>query len=821
MAESLLATRLAAARDRLADLERRARAAGGTNAAAELSGIVQLLDAAAAECANQPAVPPVRDRSQAVRLQAVTAALSEALTPVQVAEVLVEQGVSATDAAAGTLALLDDSGETVEIVRANGYPPAVLRQWQRFALSAPAPLAEAIRSGKPVLLNSAEAGRKRGLVRRDAWPDGRNGALAAVPLIVDSMTIGAIGLSYARPRAFDGADDIFLAALAQQFALALLRAKLYQAQRDARAEAEAAQRWLRFLAEAGATLSATLDYDETLAQVAQLAVPALADWCDVCVPNEAGQIERRAFATGEPDREAAIAALSRCFPIAPDAPHPVARVLHSGRAELRSAVTEADLVALAGGMARLRLVRAAGVTSYMCVPLLARGHTLGALTFFSSAPERRYGPAQLALAEEIARRAALAADNARLHRQAQDALAARDRALDAVEAERERLFGLFMQTPAAVVYLRGPEHRVEFVNPGAIRFLGGDPTGRPVREALAPLAAGPGYLHVLDHVFRTARPYSATEVRALIAAGEHGAREEAFFNIVLQPVREADGTVEGILVHAVEVTAQVQARQQVETLAAENARLYDEARDALRQRDVFFSTVSHDLNTPLTTIKGLAQLLRRRAAPFGQEQDLDWMREGLGSIDAAASRMRALIGQLLDAARLQAGEPLALDRQQVNLAELVREVAEEQRLVAGKATIRVETPEPEPVGFWDPVRIERVAGNLLSNAIKYSPDGGEIQVCVRLEGEGDLAGAVLEVQDQGMGIPAADLPQVFERFFRGSNVTGRISGTGIGLAGVRQIAEQHAGTVSVESTEGQGTRFSVRLPLHGGAEETA
>ncbi|HZQ36826.1 MAG TPA: ATP-binding protein [Dehalococcoidia bacterium] len=818
MAESPLAKRLVAARDRLADLERRARAAGGKNAAAELAGIVELLDAAAAECAQQPAVPPVRDRSQAVRLQAVTAALSEALTPAQVAEVLVEQGVSATDAVAGTLALLDDSGETVEIVRADGYAPALLKEWERFALSTPAPLAEAIRSGKPVLIGSAAEGRKRGLVRRDAWPDGRGGALAAVPLIVDSMTIGAIGFSYERPRSFDGADDVFLAALAQQFALALLRARLYQAQRDARAEAEAAQRWLRFLAEAGTTLSATLDYEETLAQVAQLAVPALADWCDVCVPNEAGQVERRAFAVGDPARQPAVAALARCFPIAPDAPHPVARVLRSGRAELRAAVTEADLVALGGGTARLRLLRAAGATSYMCVPLLARGHTIGALTFFSSAPERRYGSAQLALAEEIARRAALAADNARLHRQVQDALAARDRALDAVEAERERLFGLFMQTPAAVVYLRGPEHRVEFVNPGAIRFLGGDPSGRPVREALAPLAAGSGYLHVLDHVFRTGKPYSAPEVRALIA-GEHGAREDAFFNIVLQPVREADGAVEGILVHAVEVTAQVQARQQVETLAVENARLYDEARDALRQRDVFFSTVSHDLNTPLTTIKGLAQLLRRRAAPFGPE--LDWVREGLSSIDAASSRMRALIGQLLDAARLQAGEPLALDRQRVNLAELVREVAEEQRLVATKATIRVETPAPEPVGFWDPVRIERVAGNLISNAIKYSPDGGEIDVRVRLEGEGERACAVLEVEDQGIGIPAADLPQVFERFFRGSNVTGKISGTGIGLAGVRQIVEQHAGTVWVESTEGRGTRFSVRLPLHGGAEEKA
>ncbi|HLZ68946.1 MAG TPA: ATP-binding protein [Dehalococcoidia bacterium] len=816
MADSPLAQRLAAARDGLADLERRVRRAGGKAAAAEIAGLVQLLDGVTADYAAQPAA--VRDRSQAVRLQAITAALSEALTPVQVAEVMVEQGVAATDAVAGTLALLDEARDTVEIVGAGGYAAPLVKHWQRFPLSTAAPLAEAIRSAKPYLVASAAEGRSRGLMPDAVWPDGRTGALAAVPLIVDGVTIGAIGLSYERTRSFDGADEAFLAALAQQFALALLRARLYQAQRDARAEAEAAQRWLRFLAEAGDTLSATLDYDETLAQVARLAVPALADWCSVCVLNEAGLIERRAFAAADPARRAAVEELGGGFPLAPDAPHPIARVLRSGHPELLANVGEAELSGLAVDKRRLPRLRAAGISSYMCVPLRARGHTLGTLNFVSSTPERQYGPAQLALAEEIARRAALAADNARLYHEVQAALAARDRALDAVEGERERLFGLFMQTPAAIAYLNGPDHRVEFVNPGAIRFLGGDPTGLPVREALAPLAAGSGYLLVLDHAFRTGKPFSANEARALIT-GADGAREEAFFNVVCQPVRDEAGAVEGILVHAVEVTAQVQARRQIETLAAENARLYGEARDALRQRDDFFSTVSHDLNTPLTTIKGLAQLLGRRAASGGE--DLTWVREGLASIDAAATRMRALVGQLLDAARLQAGEPLALDRQQVNLAALTRGVVEEQRAVVENATITLETPAPEPVGMWDAVRLERVLGNLLSNAIKYSPNGGVIQVRVRQEGAGADAHAVLEVRDQGMGIPAADLPRVFERFFRGSNVEGRIGGTGIGLAGVRQIAEQHGGSVSVASTEGQGARFTVCLPLHGGAEPRA
>ena len=101
--------------------------------------------------------------------------------------------------------------------------------------------------------------------------------------------------------------------------------------------------------------------------------------------------------------------------------------------------------------------------------------------------------------------------------------------------------------------------------------------------------------------------------------------------------------------------------------------------------------------------------------------------------------------------------------------------------------------------------------NLLSNAIKYSPDGGEVTLAVRRDAAGDRA--VLEVRDRGLGIPAADLPRVFERFRRGSNVVGRIPGTGIGLAGARQVVEQHGGAIAVDSVEGAGTTVTIQLPI--------
>jgi signal transduction histidine kinase len=145
---------------------------------------------------------------------------------------------------------------------------------------------------------------------------------------------------------------------------------------------------------------------------------------------------------------------------------------------------------------------------------------------------------------------------------------------------------------------------------------------------------------------------------------------------------------------------------------------------------------------------------------------------------------------------------------------LAEAAAEEARRGASGRLIRLETGVAELLGTWDAPRLARVLANLLSNAIKYSPATSEVVVCVGQEIAADgLPWAVVNVRDEGMGIPAADLPRLFERFYRGTNVTGRTHGTGIGLAGSRQIIEQHGGTILVESEEGRGSTFSVRLPL--------
>jgi signal transduction histidine kinase len=232
-------------------------------------------------------------------------------------------------------------------------------------------------------------------------------------------------------------------------------------------------------------------------------------------------------------------------------------------------------------------------------------------------------------------------------------------------------------------------------------------------------------------------------------------------------------------------------------------------KDLERTRDEFLSAITHDLKTPLTAIRGNAQLLQRRLA---QTPDGARLAARLTSIVEATTSMTALLDELLDVARLQMGQPLTLDRRPTDLVGLVRRVVQQQQ--AGRRhRLHVEATAPQLVGEWEAARLERVVANLLSNAIKYSPQGGAITV--RLAAEDAAAGgwAVLAVRDQGLGIPAADLPYIFAGFHRAGNVAGQIPGTGLGLASARQIVEQHGGTISVESQEGVGSTFTVRLPL--------
>lgn len=262
-----------------------------------------------------------------------------------------------------------------------------------------------------------------------------------------------------------------------------------------------------------------------------------------------------------------------------------------------------------------------------------------------------------------------------------------------------------------------------------------------------------------------------------------------------------------------ERTSQLQeANRELEEIARENERLYREAQEAVRARETLLSVVSHDLRNLLAAVNGSVKLLQHYTSRLPGESRSELMDTGLARIATAAARMNALISEMLDFARLQMGQSLDLYRRSTDLVAIARQVAADHQQTTDRHNIRVVAEVPELVGLWDAPRLERVVDNLLFNAIKYSPRGGDVLVSVEKE-DGTEPSAVCTIRDSGIGIPASDLPYIFEWFRRAGNVSGRISGSGIGLASALQVVDQHGGTIHVESVEGSGSTFTVRLPL--------
>lgn len=348
------------------------------------------------------------------------------------------------------------------------------------------------------------------------------------------------------------------------------------------------------------------------------------------------------------------------------------------------------------------------------------------------------------------------------------------------------------------------------------------------------LAANPAYEvlygYTVDEVIgssfsiifpETERAAAEAEYRAVFA----GPAQQAPFTSVVQ---RRDGTMRTVesrisfLEHEGQRIAMLSIIRDIttEVAALRVAELADQAR-----RDLL-SSLSHDIKSPLAVIKGHAQTLRRRAIrdALGPAEQLVGVLE---QIEDSALQVASLVDELVEVSGQDGSAPPALNRAPVDLVLLAGEAVKRHQRLTDERELRLETAAPSVVGQWDAARLRRVLDNLLENAVKYSP--GDTPITVRItfdapapepERAGEQvmlgsprSGALLAVEDHGIGISPADRPHVFERFWRGSNVATSVAGAGIGLSSVRQVVEQHGGIVRIASLEGEGTTVTVWLPL--------
>jgi PAS domain S-box-containing protein len=280
-------------------------------------------------------------------------------------------------------------------------------------------------------------------------------------------------------------------------------------------------------------------------------------------------------------------------------------------------------------------------------------------------------------------------------------------------------------------------------------------------------------------------------------------RPDAWVSTTKMPLLD-DGRIIGTFGISRDVTAQVSAERTLARQASELSAQNEQLRELDRLKDEFIAAVSHELRTPLTSIIGYIELL--------EEEGADGPNTGRFAevIGRNAGQLLRLVGDLLFLSRMRSGQ-LALEFRATDLAEAAAEAVAEARPDAQLKHIDLTLSAADVPPFTaDPGRIGQLLGSLISNAVKFTGDGGTVEVSV---GETD-GQAVLTVTDTGAGIPAADLERIFERFYRTAAAARQlIPGTGLGLAIARGIVEAHHGTITVDSTEGVGSTFTVRLPL--------
>lgn len=662
----------------------------------------------------------------------------------------------------------------------------------------------------------------------------------------------------------------------------------------------------KFLADSGNILFSSLDYYETLTKVAHLSVPLIADMCIVHIKEGRG-VKRLAIAYKDYKHDEIIKTLRDKSESSKAIDAMALEVIKSSRALMYIGTN--GKASYAGGKngngkhAAYTLEQEFSLSSWMCVPLTFGKSTFGAISFFSSSPDRLYTREDLYLATELGRHAAVAIENARLYKEARDEIAYRRRAEEALRNSEERFRTLIEKSTDAILMVNS-DGKVTYISESVKNVLGYTPSelvGKDVTDCMYPgdleyfyrkfrelleepekpiylqlrakhksgswawvEATGVNHLQTpniqaLVGTFRNISERKKAEQelkyqKSLLEAqsewsplgilvvshtGKMVSYNKRFIDMwKIPPELVQKGQDEEALVNAsgnlidpqgfIQTVRQIYKKREknFEEIHFKDGRVFERHGSPImghdgtdygyiwffqditqrkrleRQKDEFISIASHELKTPVTSIKSFAQVLYMRFKKIGNEEAAQLIKK----MDAQVDKLTKLIIDLLDVTKVQAGK-IQFNEQRFIIDELVEETVEELQRTTEKHRILIKGSTKGEV-YVDRERIGQVLTNLIANAIKYSPQSDKIIIHL----SSNKQKITVCVEDFGVGIPKEVQEKVFERFFR---VPGKdtFPGLGLGLYISSEIVKRSGGEIWVESEEGKGSSFCFTLPV--------
>lgn len=520
---------------------------------------------------------------------------------------------------------------------------------------------------------------------------------------------------------------------------------------------------LVFLSQVSKVLSSSLDYKKTLKNIATLSVTEMADWCTIHMQTDTG-IEQLAVAHSDPKKVKWALKFHEKKSLNPQEKIGIAKVMRTGKPEYYPVITDEMLIASAKDKANLELLRKVGFSSVMMMPIIVEDKTVGVISFIASESRKHYTLADLIVAEEVASRAALAIENSRLYHSAQ---------------ENESRYRSFVDSNIVGVFTANKEGYIIDCNTAFEKI-----TGYTKKEILK---------KNLTRWEITPQEYTEEVQKAMEELKKYGRS-----NPWEKEYIKKDGSQVPVIVASTLINEERGENITIVLDITERKRLE-------QRKDEFIGIASHELKTPLTSIKGYTQILER----IIKQMSDDRLKLYLKKTNIYINRLDSLITDLLDVSRIQAGK-LQFNMSNFDVYTLVNESIEAIQPTAEHHKIICEKCIHAQI-YGDMPRLEQVILNMLSNAIKYSPESKKVNVSVQKKDNKIM----VSVQDFGIGIPKKSQSKLFERFYRVEKTASQFSGLGIGLYISAEIVFRHGGDMWVESEEGKGSTFFFTLPIRG------